>query len=580
MSFLDYIVFGLYLLGTLGLGAFFYFRNKTSKDMFSAGGEAPWWVSGLSGFMTLFSAATFVVWGGLAYKHGIVALSINMCYGIAALAAGYFIAGRWKALGVDTPSEYISLRFGDAAVQFYIWVMLAFRIVGSAVSLYGLAVLLVPLMPLSDGHILQSEETGFLSVEWAIFLLGLIVVFYTMAGGLWAVLMTDVVQFIILSLSVVFVVVLLLIDVGGINSVIERAPPQFFDLVNDEFTWYFLVAWCLINFVTVGGEWAFAQRFISVRNVGEAKKSAYLISALYLVSPVIWLAPTLIYRIVNPDANPEQAYILASITVLPVGMVGMMAAALFSATASMVSSQLNVFAGALTYQFYQARIKPAASEAELIWVGRFASVIIGALLIGIALLIPNFGGAAKVVISKAILIVVPLMLPAVWGLFSSSISSRSVWVVAGTSVFVGVVLKGLFLEGGLLAEVEYLVNFSHWVQNSQRLVDILIGVVLPIFVMSILQIRSKGVDEGWRRVEAIEPKIETRPIASIYDSTPAWIVVIALGVSAAIMIVIALLTEENRRELMVFVGVLLAIGLIVLRSNFKMNDAKQKLTRL
>ena len=113
MSSLDYVVLAVYLAGTLGLGIFFYFRNKTSEDMFSAGGQSPWWVSGLSSFMTIFSAATFVVWGGIAYKYGVVALSINMCYGTASLVVGYFVASKWKKTGVHTPSEYISLRFGE-----------------------------------------------------------------------------------------------------------------------------------------------------------------------------------------------------------------------------------------------------------------------------------------------------------------------------------------------------------------------------------------------------------------------------------------------------------------------------------
>ncbi len=575
MSLLDYVVFGLYLMGTLGLGVFFYFRNKTSSDMFSASGESPWWVSGLSGFMTIFSAATFVVWGSLAYKHGVVALTINMCYGAAALAVGYFVAGRWKELGVKTPSEYISLRFGEAAVQFYIWVMLIFRIIGSAISLYGLAVLLVPLMPLSDGNFFQDAETGFFSVEWAILILGTIVVAYTMAGGLWAVLMTDVVQFIILSLSVVFVVVLLLMQVGSIGEVVERAPPQFFDLVHGEFTWYFIAAWCLINFVTIGAEWAFAQRFISVANKSEARKSAYLIGGLYLVSPFIWLAPPLIYRTINPDVNPEQVYILASVSVLPIGMVGMMAAALFSATASMVSSQLNVFAGALTYQFYQARLKPKASEVELLWVGRVVSVILGLCLVGIAIIIPNLGGAARVVISKAILIVVPLMLPAVWGLFSPNISSKSVWIVFGVSMFAGFVGKTSLLEGGALADVAFMHGFSTWVQESQRLVDILIGVVLPLITMSIIQLRSHKTDDGWRRVEALQAETDASPPQEYeFDATPAWIVVVALIACGFTMTMVAMFSGSRQSELLIFAGLLFAISAFVYFGIRKMNSKK------
>lgn len=564
METLDYIVFGIYLAGTLGIGLFFYFRNQTASEMFAAGGDSPWWVSGLSGFMTIFSAATFVVWGGLAYEFGIVALTINMCYGVAALAAGYFIAGRWKALGVTTPSEYVSLRFGEAAVQFYIWVMLVFRILGVAVSLYGLAVLLVPLMPLPDGSFFQDPETGYFSVNWAILCLGTVVVVYTMAGGLWAVLMTDVVQFIILSLSVVFVLILLLLQVGSAGDMVSRAPPDFFALFNDEFTWYFMMAWCLINFVTIGAEWAFAQRYISVRNESEARKSAYLIAGLYLVSPFIWLAPVLIYRTIDPDVNPEQAYILASVSVLPVGMVGMMVAALFSATASMVSSQLNVFAGALTYQFYQSRIRPAADERELVWVGRIASVILGALLIGIAMLIPNLGGAANVIISKAILIVVPLLLPALWGLFSPAISSRAVWIVAGTSMFAGFVVKAALLPGGALSEVSYLAPISEWVATSQRLADILIGVVLPLVVMSIIQLRSSGVDAGWRRVEALGEAKAREPASPHAPSLlPAWIVAIAVATCAAVMAMVAMVADGSRSEPALFAVALAAIAAVI-----------------
>jgi len=77
--------------------------------MFAAGGQSPWWTSGLSAFMTMFSANTFVVWGGIAYKMGLVAVIINLMYGVAALLVGYFVAGRWKNLGIETPAQFIHL---------------------------------------------------------------------------------------------------------------------------------------------------------------------------------------------------------------------------------------------------------------------------------------------------------------------------------------------------------------------------------------------------------------------------------------------------------------------------------------
>ena len=92
MQSIDYIVIILYILGIIGAGMVFAGRMKSSREMFSAGGQAPWWVSGLSAFMTMFSAGTFVIWGGIAYRYGAVAIFINLGYGVAALLIGWY----WK----------------------------------------------------------------------------------------------------------------------------------------------------------------------------------------------------------------------------------------------------------------------------------------------------------------------------------------------------------------------------------------------------------------------------------------------------------------------------------------------------
>ncbi len=131
MQTVDYLVFIAYLVGIVLVGVGLSRKNKNAADMFAAGGESPWWTSGLSAFMTMFSAGTFVVWGGIAYQHGFVAVIINLCYGVAALLAGYFVAEHWKKLGVNTPAQFIELRFGAGAVQFYTWAMMIFRIVGA-----------------------------------------------------------------------------------------------------------------------------------------------------------------------------------------------------------------------------------------------------------------------------------------------------------------------------------------------------------------------------------------------------------------------------------------------------------------
>ena len=132
--------------------------------MFAAGGEAPWWASGLSGFMTMFSAGTFVVWGGIAYEYGIVAVFINLSYGVAAMLVGWFVAGRWRSRGVASASEFLQLRFGQSIVQFYTWFKGTVGLFAMGGSIYALSKIVCALIPLDVEHPLVDPATGHLSV--------------------------------------------------------------------------------------------------------------------------------------------------------------------------------------------------------------------------------------------------------------------------------------------------------------------------------------------------------------------------------------------------------------------------------
>jgi Na+/proline symporter len=556
---LDYTVFFLYLLGIFAVGVGLALKNRSAEDMFAAGGESPWWTSGLSGFMTMFSAGTFVVWGGIAYKHGLVAVMINLCYGVAALLVGAFVAGRWKRLGVKTPAQFIELRFGPAAVQFSTWAMMAFRIIGVAVSLYSLSIILVAMMPLAEGNPLRDPATGNLSLAWAVLIFGGIVVIYTMAGGLWAVLMTDVLQFIVLNLAVLFVVPLAFGKVEGVAAFVNKAPEGFFALTTNKYTWFFMFGWVMIHFFMVGAEWAFAQRFICVPNEKDAKKSAYLFGALYLVSPLVWLLPPMLYRVIDPAADPEQAYILACRAVLPAGMVGLMVAAMFSATASMVSSQLNVFAGVLTDQFYRRLFSPRASDKRLIGAGRVFTMLLGAVLVGVALAIPYLGGAEKLIITTASLMVGPLLAPTIWGLFSRRVDIKAIWITAGISFAIGVVAKlGLAPEGPLVTERTR--SISDWIQANGTTVDLVIGIVVPIIVLFMLQYLAKSTADGWEKVDQLIQETQSSGAKKQASNMPAVIVGGSLTACAALMFALMAWNQKDRALLGGFGAVLLLIS--------------------
>ncbi|WP_269522179.1 sodium:solute symporter family protein [Coraliomargarita parva] len=562
MHSIDYFVLSVYLIGIFLVGLFLSFKNKSSEDMFAAGGESPWWTSGLSAFMTMFSAGTFVVWGGIAYQHGLVAVIINLCYGVAALLVGFFVAGHWKRMGVKTPAQFIELRFGASAVQFYTWAMMVFRIVGVAVSLYSLSIVLVAMMPLDAGNPLCDPSTGNLSLVWAIIIFGGIVVIYTMAGGLWAVLMTDVLQFIVLNLAVIFIVPLAFASTGGVGAFLEKAPEGFFALTSNKYTVFFLVGWVLIHFFMIGAEWAFAQRFICVSSEKEAKKSAYLFGGLYLLSPMLWLLPPMIYRTINPDADPQEAYILACRAVLPAGMVGLMVAAMFSATASMVSSQLNVFAGVLTDEIYRRLLKPEASERHLVQMGRVFTILLGAVLIGVSLLIPYLGGAEKVVVAITSLMVGPLLAPTIWGLFSKRVGIRAIWTTVAISFVLGLVLKiGLGANGMLVSESTQ--ALADWLQANGTTVDLIIGVVIPVSILTVMHFWRGETAAGWKRVEQQVNEVIAAGKVTEASSLPAIIVGGCLLLCGLLMFGLIPFNDEGHLILAVFGAVLVLITCLI-----------------
>jgi len=589
----DYAVLLFYVLGILAVGVGLGAKVKDTGDLFKAGGQSPWWASGLSGFMTMFSAGTFVVWGGIAYRLGVVSVFINLMYGIAALLVGWFVAGRWKRLGIRTPAEFIEQRYGRAVLHLYTWAMMAYRMTGTGVALYSLAILLVSLMPIptdsSFALLGAPNENGtlFLRLDYAIMFFGGCVVVYTMVGGLWAVLMTDVIQFIVLNLAVVFMIPLLLGRVGGVSGFMAQAPDGFFRPVAGPYTWFFLAGWCAIHFFMIGAEWAFVQRYICVPSERDARKSSYLFGVLYLVSPILWLAPPLAYRILRPipegaseaqiTALAESAYIMACSTVLPVGMIGLMLAAMFSATASMVSSQLNVFAGVLTEEVYSKLVREP-SDRRLLWAGRGFSLLLGVALVGLALAVPLLGGAEKVVIAITALMVTPLLAPTIFGLFSQRMGAPAVWWTVGICSLCGASAVGFPQQlADFLRTAGWLSESSATTIAALSLKDelaplgkgaqILTGVVLPVALLAIQWlISSRRSDAGWVRIQRMAERTSPQAAAmeGSADPMPAYIVSGALVVCGLLMVSLVFVNVSDRLLIVLFAVALWAIAGLIL----------------
>lgn len=519
-----------------------------SDSFFSGGGVVPWWVSGLSLYMSFFSVGTFVVWGSIAYSDGMVAVSIQMTMCLAGLLIGAFIANRWNKLNVLTVAEYLGDRFGRPTKTTYTVLFLVTSVIGLGGYLYPV------------GKIVEVA-TG-IPLTFALFGLALFILAYTAIGGLWAVLVTDVLQFVVLTAAIVIIVPLSFSQIGGVSEFIANVPDGFFRLSNVEYTPSFLIAFLIYNTIFIGGHWAYVQRYTSVETPRAARKVAWTFSLLYVFSPLVWMLPPMIYRVMQPDLTGlenETAYMLVSMKVMPAGLLGLMMTAMVFATASSVNTVLNIIAGVFTNDVYE-EMKPVTTEREKIWVARISTVLFGLVALGSAMMVGYFGGIVEMVLSIAAIFGGSIFLPPLWSLFSKFQTGFSVVVATLATISVN------FLANFLMPRIS---DFS-----LDRTTQMALGVLLPISVLTAFEIYyrlrrreapsyANFLDMQAKRQLARQVLIRQSREQKSVQTANKIIAVSIIGVAILVLILGALST--NGRVTVVAVGsIILIFGLSLL----------------
>src|SRR3989441_1224541 len=369
-NLVDYSVIGIYGLLMVVVGIYVMRFNRGAAEYFRGGSRIPWLVAGLSCFMSGFSAWTFTGAAGVAYRSGIAAVGLYIG-NAASFLLGYFVfAARWRRSRVTTVMEYLSDRFNPVTHQAFSWVTILFQLFTSASTLYGLSLFI-------------SSACGF-PVPWTIIAAGSLIIFYCVVGGLWAVVVTDFLRASILMPFCLVLVITSLAKVGGVAGLVHSLPPAMKTIhFSGEFGWVYLVSWTIM--VSFGyNTSAMAQRYFSVDDERSARKIALLCCGLFFAGAFLWFIPPMAMRVVYPELPrmglpnaSEAAYAVASLTLLPHGLIGVMLAAMFSATMANLSAQFNVKSGILTKDVYQSLFRKSAGEHELLVVGWVTTFLIG-----------------------------------------------------------------------------------------------------------------------------------------------------------------------------------------------------------
>ena len=396
LSTLDWLIIGSYFILSLTIGIWSSKKaGKDTKSFFLAGRNMPWWLLGISMVATTFSTDTPNLVTDLVRQKGVSGNWAWWAFLLTGMLTVFIYAKLWHRLGVLTDIEFYELRYSGKASVF----LRGFRALYLGLIFNVLIMGSVSLAAIKFGEIVLNWP-GWMTISIACS----ITLIYSVLGGLKAVIITDFVQFILAMIGSIWgmLYILNLPEIGGLSSLISHSNVSdkiglLPDMSNPD-VWVpvllvpLAVQWWASYYpgAEPGGGGYIAQRMFSAKDEKNAVGATFLFNvAHYAIRPWPWILIALSSLIIFPELTDIQkafpnlpadklshdvAY-PAMLTLLPSGLLGLVAASLIAAFMSTMSSQLNLGASYLVNDFYHRFIKQDATEKELVFAGRLFTII-------------------------------------------------------------------------------------------------------------------------------------------------------------------------------------------------------------
>lgn len=410
LSSIDWVIVAIYFLFVLLVGI--YSSKKASDsltDFFLSGRNMPWWLLGISMVATTFSADTPNLVTDLVRQNGVSGNWAWWAFLLSGMLTVFVFAKLWRRSMVMTDIEFYELRYSGPTAAF----LRGFRALYLGLIFNVLVMGAVSLAAIKFGEIVLGLD-GWLTLLIA----GTVTIVYSSLGGLKAVIITDFVQFVLAMIGSVWACIYLLglEEVGGLSSLLTHdivsTKTSILPSFDDPNVWVpilfvpLAVQWWASYYpgAEPGGGGYISQRMFSAKDEKNAIGATLLFNiAHYALRPWPWILIALASLVVFPDLEDisrifpnlaadkvghDIAY-PAMLTLLPSGLLGLVAASLIAAFMSTMSTQLNLGASYLVNDFYQRFIKPEATEKELIRAGQLFTVLSAVLGLGLGLLLTS-----------------------------------------------------------------------------------------------------------------------------------------------------------------------------------------------
>jgi solute:Na+ symporter, SSS family len=379
---IDIAIIVVYFIIIFGIGAYFAKKGRSSEEYFLAGRNIGWFAIGASLFVSNISTEHFIGLAASGAGSGLAGGNFEWIACIMLLLLGWVFVPFYLRSNVFTMPEFLERRFNRNCATYLAAIsVIAYIFTKISVHLYAAAIVLQHVMKIN---------------QWTVAIILLVATgIYTVAGGLAAVIYTDLVQTLILLLGAAALTFIGLDKIGGFAGLRAAVPDSYFHMVrpasDGEFPWtgMFIGApilgiwyWCTDQVIV--------QRVLSAKDEAHAKAGTIFAGFLKVLPVFLLVVPGVIAFALYPQlfpkvngavTNANAAFPSLIVNLLPTGVVGLMIAALLAALMGAMSSVFNSASTMITLDFYK-KIRPAANEAQLVLFGRIATggmVVLGLL---------------------------------------------------------------------------------------------------------------------------------------------------------------------------------------------------------
>lgn len=377
-GWINWTVLALYLVAMLGMGIYFMRKENGADDFFKGGGRIPWWAAGISIYATMLSAITYMTIPAKAYTtdwtyYPMLWMILLVSFPVIRYYLPYF-----RKLNVTSAYEILEQRFNLFTRMLASTLFCIFMIVRMAIVLY------LPSLAL-------TAVTG-IDIYLCIVLMGLVTIVYCTMGGVEAVIWGDVVQGLILVCGAIFSVIYLAVGTEGgisgcINIALENDKLQLFNWSNSwsQAAWWVIILGGLANnLISYTSDQTVIQRYLTTPDEKSAGRGILVNGVMSVfVSIAFYMIGTGLYTFYKTHpaelditmGQSDAIFPFFMMSQMPAGVAGALIAAIFAATMSTISSNINSVATAFSIDFWK-RFRNT-DDSQLVVVARWASVVSG-----------------------------------------------------------------------------------------------------------------------------------------------------------------------------------------------------------